>query len=265
MTQPIHVGIGGWDYDPWRGAFYPAGLAKTKQLHFASRQVTAIEVNATYYKLQRPELYERWAADVPDGFVFTIKGSRFCTNRKVLGDGGDAIDRFCAQGFTCLGPKLGPILWQLADTKKFDVEDMARFLDLLPRERDGIALQHAVEARHQSFADPRFVALARDAGVAICLDDAAAYPMIADATADFAYARLMSASEEEPAGYPPDILDRWAARARAWSQGAPDDLPRLTPEPRRPRETFLFMINGAKVRAPAAAQALLARLGTNGA
>jgi uncharacterized protein YecE (DUF72 family) len=259
-ARPIHIGIGGWDYDPWRGTFYPAGLAKTKQLQFASRAVTAIEINATYYKLQRPELFERWAADVPDGFVFAVKASRFCTNRKLLGDGGESIERFCGQGFTRLGDKLGPILWQFMESKRFDPEDIAAFFALLPKEQDGVPLRHAVEARHESFRDPRFVDLARNAGVAICYDDSAGYPAIADATADFAYARLMRSREEEPDGYSPAELDHWANVARQWAYGEPDGLS-LAADPVAPvpREVFMFVISGDKVRAPAAAQALMAR------
>jgi uncharacterized protein YecE (DUF72 family) len=224
--------------------------------------VSAIEINATYYKLQRAELFERWAAEVPDGFVFTIKASRFCTNRKVLGDGGEGIARFCAQGFTRLGDRLGPILWQLMDTKRFDPDDIEAFLALLPREQDGVRLRHAVEARHESFRDERFVALARAAGVAICYDDSDAYPGLADPTADFVYARLLRAREEEPEGYPAADLDRWSNIVRGWAQGLPDGLPKVAAEQKAgPRDAFLFMINGAKLRAPAAAQALIRRIG----
>ena len=260
-NRPVRIGIGGWDYDPWRGVFYPPGLAKAKQLHFASRHLSAIEINATYYKLQRPELYERWAAEVPDGFVFTIKGSRFCTNRKILAEGREGIERFCGQGLTRLGDKLGPILWQLADSKRFDADDIAGFFDLLPREQDGVRLRHALEARHDSFRDERFVELARTAGIAICYDDSDVHPAIADPTADFVYARLMRAREDEPEGYPPAELDRWADLVRSWSTGRADDLPKAGREVAEPppRDVYLFMINGAKLRAPAAAQALLRR------
>jgi len=245
--RPIHIGIGGWDYDPWRGTFYPPGLPRAKQLGFASRQVTAIEINATFYKLQRPDLFERWADEVPEGFVFTVKGSRFCTNRKSLGEGGEAVARFCGQGFTRLGGKLGPILWQLPETKRFDSEDFAAFLSLLPREQDGVALRHAVEARHESFGDERAAELARAAGAALCLAEKGGWPPAERGTADFVYARLMNAREEEPDGYAPAQLDRWAAQVNAWAED---------------REVFLFMIDGAKLRAPAAAQALIARVGS---
>ena len=243
---PIHVGIGGWDYDPWRGTFYPAGLPRSKQLEHASRRVTAIEINATFYKLQSPELYARWAAAVPEGFKFALKGSRFCTNRKLLGEAGEAVGRFCGQGLAGLGDRLGPILWQLAETKRFDPDEVRAFLALLPRSQDGVPLRHALEVRHESFADPRFADLTREAGVAISFADAPGLPAIDAPAPGFAYARLKGMREEEPAGYAAAELDRWAALARSWAESG--------------REVFLFMINGAKVRAPAAAEALLARL-----
>jgi uncharacterized protein YecE (DUF72 family) len=259
----VHVGIGGWDFDPWRGTFYPPGLAKAKQLEFAGRHLTAIEINATHYKLQKPELFRRWADTVPDGFKFAIKASRFCTNRRVLAEAGEAIGRFCAQGFTELGPKLGPILWQFMPTKQFDADDFSEFLKLLPREQDGIRLRHALEVRHDSFKHPEFIALAREAGAAIVFADSDRYPAIADLTADFVYARLQRCREDQPAGYSEAELDRWARIARGWAAGespkgiAYVDRPDAPPVP---RETFLFFIAGAKVRAPLAAQALIARL-----
>jgi uncharacterized protein YecE (DUF72 family) len=258
----IRVGIGGWDYDPWRGTFYPQGLPKTRQLEYAAGKVTAIEINATYYKLQSPELFARWAKAVPDGFKFAIKGSRYCSNRKVLGEGGDAVARFCGQGFTELGDKLGPILWQFMATKRFEADDFVAFLALLPREKDGVPLRHAVEVRHESFRDPAFVALARDAGVGIVFGDSDDYPCLADLSGDFAYARLQCAREEEATGYTAAELDRWAAIARGWSGGeSPPELPYVAPPPpARPRETYIFMIDGAKIRAPDAAMALIERL-----
>ncbi|HZF95051.1 MAG TPA: DUF72 domain-containing protein [Allosphingosinicella sp.] len=242
----IRVGIGGWDYDPWRGAFYPAGLARAKQLEHASRRVTAIEINATFYKLQKPELYARWAAAVPEGFRFAIKGSRFCTNRRVLGEAGEAVARFCGQGLTELGDKLGPILWQLADTKRFDAHEMRAFFALLPRAQDGVPLRHAVEVRHESFLDPAFTALASEAGVAIAFIDAEGAAPIDAPAPGLAYARLKRTSEEEPAGYSPEAIERWAALAQGWAAAG--------------RETYVFMIGGHKILAPAAAEALLARL-----
>jgi len=258
----IRVGVGGWDFDPWRGTFYPPGLPKTKQLQFASRQLSATEINATYYKLQKPETFEKWAKAVPDGFKFAVKASRFCTNRKMLGEAGGGIERFCAQGLTELGDKLGPILWQFMGTKKFDPEDFQAFLNLLPKSQAGVPLRHAVEPRHESFRTPDFVAMARAAGVAIVFADADDYPCIADLSGDIVYARLQRSREEEPAGYGPAALDKWACVAKAWSRGeSPAGFPYAAePPPPRPRDTYVFVISGAKVRAPLAARALLERL-----
>ncbi len=263
MAGAIHVGIGGWDYDPWRGTFYPQGLAKTRQLEHLGTRLTATEINATFYKLQTPELFERWGAMVPDGFKFAIKASRFCTNRRNLGDAGEAIGRFCAQGFTRLGDKLGPILWQLAPTKTFDPEELLAFLMLLPTSHDGIALSHALEVRHESFKRREFVAMARAANVAIVFADHDTYPEIADLSADFVYARLQRAREEEPLGYGADALDRWAQVARGWAAGeGPPGLDYVSEAaaPVKPREVFAFFISGDKVRNPAAAEALIGRL-----
>lgn len=260
----IHVGVGGWDFDPWRGAFYPAGLARAKQLEYAARQLTAIEINATFYKLQKPELFERWAAAVPEGFRFAIKASRFCTNRRRLGDAAEAIGRFCAQGLTALADRLGPILWQLAPTKRFDPDEMRAFLMLLPASRDGVALRHALELRHESFRSREFVAMARAANVAIAFVDHDEIPQIADLTADFAYARLKRTQQEEAQGYPPRALDRWAKVARAWARGeSPPGLHYVgdAPAPVAPRDVYAFVIGGAKVRNPAAAMALIERVG----
>ena len=259
----IRVGVGGWDYEPWRRSFYPAGLPKTRQLEYAAQQLTAVEINATFYKLQRPELFDRWAKAVPDGFRFAIKASRYCTNRKALGEGAEGIGRFCAQGFTVLGDKLGPILWQLAPTKRFDAEEIRDFLMLLPTSRDGIALRHVIEPRHESFRCREFVAMARAANVAIVIADHDEYPQIADLTSDFVYARLQRTREEEPEGYAPADLDGWAEVARGWAMGeSPPGLAYVSDKlaPVRPRDVFAFVISGAKVRNPAAAQALIERL-----
>ena len=259
---PIRVGVGGWDFDPWRGTFYPPGLAKAKQLAFAAERLTATEINATYYKLQKPELFERWAAMVPDGFKFAVKASRFCTNRKVLGEAGEAIERFCAQGLTALGDKLGPILWQFMGTKQFDPEDFGAFLKLLPAKQDGVKLRHAVEPRHESFRCAEFVAMARRAGVAIVFADSDDYPCIPDLSGDFSYARLQRCVEEEKEGYKAAALDRWAEVAKDWASGtspAGFDYCAEKPAPAA-RDVFLFFISGAKVRAPMAAQALIERL-----
>ncbi|MGZ8998324.1 MAG: DUF72 domain-containing protein [Allosphingosinicella sp.] len=258
----IHVGVGGWDYDPWRGTFYPPGVARTKQLEYAAQRLTATEINATYYKLQTPELFERWAKMVPVGFKFAVKASRFCTNRKVLADAGEGIARFCGQGISALGDKLGPINWQFMATKKFDPDDFAAFLKLLPASQDGLKLRHAIEPRHDSFRCAQFVAMARGAGVSIVFADSDEFPCIPDLSGGFSYARLQGCSEAEATGYSSAELDRWADIARAWSRGeSPPDLPYVAnPSKQAAREVFTFFISGAKVRAPLAAMALIERL-----
>lgn len=259
---PIHIGIGGWDFDPWRGTFFPNGLARAKHLQYLGTRLGATEVNATYYSTMSPATFAKWAASVPDGFRFALKASRFCTNRKKLGEAAESIGKFCAQGFTELGDKLGPILWQLAPTKKFDADEIRDFLMLLPTSRDGIPLRHALEVRHESFRSREFVALARASHVAIVFADHETYPEIADLTADFVYARLQQAKEAEPAGYAPEALDRWAGVVRGWARGeSPTGLHYVADgAARTPRETFAFFIAGDKVRNPAAAEALAARL-----
>ncbi|SNS82214.1 Uncharacterized conserved protein YecE, DUF72 family [Sphingomonas laterariae] len=259
----IHIGIGGWTFEPWRGTFYPEKLAQAKELAFAGERLTAIEINATYYSTQKPESWQKWADAVPGDFVFTVKASRFCTNRRVLAEGADSIAKFLGQGMARLGDRLGPILWQFMATKKFDREDMAAFLKLLPGKLGDRTLRHALEVRHESFVDPAFVDLARDHGAAIVFADHAEYPAIADLTADFAYARLQQSEEQESAGYAPAALDRWAAVAKGWAAGeAPDGLHYVaTASPKlAARDVYIFFISGAKVRNPAAAQALIDRV-----
>jgi uncharacterized protein YecE (DUF72 family) len=260
----IYVGIGGWVFEPWRGTFYPDKLPQKRELEYASGKLTAIEVNGTYYGSQKPESFRKWAAETPEGFVFSLKGSRFTTNRRVLAEAGESIDRLIGSGLTELGAKLGPINWQFMETKKFDPEDFQAFLALLPRVVDGTRLRHVVEVRHESFQNAEFVALARRYGVAIVLADSVKFPMIADPTApDFVYARLQDASEGEELGYSAAALDLWRDRARTWERGGvPDDLPLLAEPPKEngPRDVFLFMINGFKPKAPHAAMALIERL-----
>ncbi|MEI9927641.1 MAG: DUF72 domain-containing protein [Sphingomonas sp.] len=263
MNAPIRVGIGGWTFGPWRGTFYPKGLAQKRELEFASRALTAIEINGTYYSGFKPAIFAGWAAAVPDGFVFAVKASRFCTNRKVLAEAGESIARFVGQGIVELGDRLGPILWQFMATKQFDAADFAAFLRLLPAAHDGVALRHAIQVRHESFRVPEFVAMARDAGVAIVFADSPQYPAIADVTGDFVYARLESGQDANPLCYPEPEIGKWADAARQWvGGGQPEGLPYVTgaTPPRQPRETFVFFIHGGKVRAPAAAQALIERL-----
>jgi uncharacterized protein YecE (DUF72 family) len=259
----IHVGVGGWDFDPWRGSFYPAGLPKARQLEHLATRLNATEINATYYKLQSPALFERWGKTAPAGFKFAVKASRFCTNRKALGDAAESIGKFCAQGFTELGDKLGPILWQMMPTKRFDAGEIREFFQLLPTSRDGIALRHAIEPRHESFKCREFVAMARAARIAIVVAEHDTYPQLADLSADFVYARLQCAREEEPAGYSAEALDRWAEVARGWAAGqSPAGLDYVSdaPAPATPRDVFAFFISGAKLRNPLAAEALLGRL-----
>lgn len=247
MTQrSIRVGIGGWTFEPWRGGvFYPEGLAQKRELEYAGQHLTAIEINATYYGRQKPESFARWAEAVPDGFRFSLKASRFCTNRKVLADGAESIERFLTQGFTRLGDRLGPVLWQFMATKRFDREDFARFLDLLPETQDGLPLRHALEVRHESFRDPAFIDLARARNMAVVFADHEEFPMIDEHTADFSYARLQRTVEECATGYAGAALAGWADRAKGWAESG---------------DAYVFFIAGAKHRNPAAAQALIARL-----
>ncbi len=263
----IRIGIGGWTFEPWRGVFYPPKHPQKRELEYSSSVLTAIEINATYHRLQKPASFAGWAATAPDGFVFAVKGSKYITNRGTLADAGESVAKFIDQGLVELGPKLGPILWQLGPNKRFDPDDLSAFLDLLPRAHAGVPLRHALQVRHESFAVPEFIALAREAGVALAYADSAKYPAIADLTGNFVYARLENAEEAVETGYDAPALDRWAEIARAWAAGeAPAGLPYVdsAPPPASPRETFVFMINGAKVRAPAAAQALIARVGRQG-
>jgi uncharacterized protein YecE (DUF72 family) len=262
-TGAIRIGIGGWTYEPWRGTFYPPGLPHARELQYAAAHLTAIEINGTYYRLQKPESFAAWAKATPPGFVFAVKASRVCTNRRVLADARESVARFLGQGLTELGDKLGPILWQFMATKIFDPDDFAAFLDLLPAKQDGLPLRHAVEVRHESFRTRDFIALARRKGVAVVFADTPKYPQIGDLAGDFVYARLQDAREEEPAGYASAALDRWVEVARLWAAGeSPTGVEYVVSgeAEQRPRDVFLFMINGAKVRSPAAAQALIKRL-----
>lgn len=258
----IRAGVGGWDFDPWRESFYPPKLPRAKQLEHMASRLTAVEINATYYKLQKPELFALWAKAVPEDFRFALKGSRFCSNRKLLAGAGEAVARFCGQGLSELGERLGPILWQFMATKRFEPDDFGAFLDLLPSKVDGVKLRHAVEPRHESFRDPAFVAMARKAGVGIVFADSDEFPCLADLSGDFAYARLQRSREEVATGYPPKELDRWAGVAKAWARGeSPAGFPYAAkPAAAAAREVYVFFTSGAKVRNPAAAEALIGRL-----
>ena len=259
----IRVGVGGWVFEPWRGSFYPEGLARKRELEYASRKLTTVEINGTYYGSQKPESFARWHDETPDDFVFAVKGPRFATNRRVLAEAGESVERFFRTGVLELGDKLGPINWQLMATKKLDLDDVAGFLALLPKRVEGRPIRHAIEVRHASFRTPEFVAVAREHGVAIVVAGDSDYPLIPDATAPFVYARIMGTGDAEPAGYAPGALDAWAARASAWAEGrTPGDLESVAPPTNgTPRDVFLYVISGAKQRNPAAAMALIARLG----
>jgi uncharacterized protein YecE (DUF72 family) len=259
----IRAGIGGWTFEPWRGVFYPKGLKHADELAYASRHLTAIEINGTYYSSFKPDSWAKWRAATPDGFKFAVKASRFCVNRKVLTDAKPSIEIFLGQGLTELGDRLGPILWQFMATKKFDYDDFAGFMDLLPDKLDGLPLRHVIEVRNGTFADPKFVRLCRERNIAICVSENENYPMIPDVTSDFVYLRLISASDEIETGYEARDLDLWADRFKAYAEGgAPGDLTPIdrTGPPETPRDVYAFVIHEGKVRAPAAAMEFIKRV-----
>lgn len=256
----IRVGIGGWTFEPWRGHFYEAGVKQKDELSFASRKLKVIEVNGTYYSSQKPATFAKWASETPEGFTFSLKASRFCTNRRVLAEGGESVRKFVSSGITELGDKLGPILWQFMPTKQFDAEDFEAFLALLPQTQDGIALKHVVEVRHLSFVVPEFVNLLRKHNVAVVTADHADYPMIADMTGDFVYLRLQKGEDNNPECYPGADLPLWAKKLKSYAQGiAPVDMPSVDsanmPSP-TPRDVYAFFITGGKMNAPFGAMAL---------
>ena len=245
MTGNIFVGIGGWTYEPWRGVFYPKGHPQKRELEFASRALTSIEINGTYYSTFKPESWKKWRDETPDGFVFSVKASRYCTNRKLLATMGESLERFIGQGMVELGDRLGPINWQFMGTKQFDAVDFEAFLKLLPKKVGKLPLRHALEVRSESFACEEFYKLARKYNAAIVFADDLDFPEIDEATADFTYARLMRTEDKIETGYVPAKLDDWAKRAKAWAKRG---------------DVFVYFISGAKHRAPAAAQALIARV-----
>jgi uncharacterized protein YecE (DUF72 family) len=246
--QRIRVGVGGWTYEPWRSNFFPPGLAHSKELHYASRQLTAIEVNGTYYSTFKPPTFAKWRDDTPDNFVFSLKANRFATTRRLLATAGESIQRFVGSGISELGRKLGPIVWQFMPTKQFDPEDFEGFLAQLPPQVDGLKLHHVLDVRHPSFDTPDYVELARRYGCTTVHTDSEKFPSIIDAQGDLAYIRLMRSEAERETGYDPAVLDQWAQGARTWTAQGPA------------REAFVYFINGAKERAPAAAMELIKRL-----
>ena len=261
----IRTGIGGWTFDPWKNHFYPETLKAKDELSFASRQLRAIEINGTYYSSQKPATFAKWAAETPEDFVFSLKASRFCTNRRVLAEGGESVMKFVTSGITELGPKLGPILWQFMPTKQFDPDDFGAFLALLPQEQDGVRLRHVVEVRHPSFVVPDFVDLLRRHMTACVVADHPEYPMIADVTGDFVYLRLQKGEDENPFCYPEGAFGPWVDRLKAYAAGRmPADLPALAPvgaHSAAPRDVFAFFIAGGKVNAPFGARRLQEQVG----
>jgi uncharacterized protein YecE (DUF72 family) len=264
LASPIHVGIGGWTFAPWRGVFYPDGLPHAQELRYAASHLTSIEINGTFYRTQTPATFHKWASEVPDGFVFSVKGPRFVTHRGDLSEAGSSITRFLNSGVTELGDRLGPLLWQFPPTKKFDEADFTAFLELLPRDFDGKRLRHVVEVRHASFCVPAFIRLLRRFETPVVFSEHETYPAIADVTGDFLYLRLQKGEDSIETAYPPKAIAAWADRLRGWLAGkTPADLPHIDAMPAKlkPRDIFVYFIHEGKVRAPAGAMALIEILG----
>lgn len=241
----IYIGIGGWNFAPWRGSFYPKGLKQSEELHYASRKLTSIEINSTFYGLQKPATFQKWHDETPDDFVFSLKAPRFVMHRKDLATAKPGLERFLESGLSNLGAKLGPINWQIAPEKPFDAKEIAGFLNLLPRELEGRALRHALEVRHESFDCQEFIDLAREHQVAVVEAGDSEYPSIQARTASFSYLRVMGTKASAPKGYTPVALNRWQLRAQSLA---------------RDEDVFLYFISGAKQRNPQAAHALLSKL-----
>jgi uncharacterized protein YecE (DUF72 family) len=260
----IRVGVGGWTYEPWRDNFYPAGWPHARELEYASRRLSAIEINGTYYSSQKPATFAKWREQTPDDFVFSLKASRFATNRRVLADAGESVQRFVGSGITELAHKLGPIVWQFAPTKVFDPVDFEAFLKLLPASAAGVALRHVLDVRHASFKSAEYLALARRHRAATVFTDSDDYPSFADLTGDFVYCRMMRTDASLSDGIPAQAAAQLASCAKAWRDGGePNGVPRIEPAaPARaaPRDVFMYFISGAKEKAPAAAMALLREL-----
>lgn len=259
----IRVGIGGWSYAPWRGTFYPEKHPQKRELEYASRQLTSIEINSTYYGAQKPESFAKWYEQTPDDFIFSVKAPRYATHRRRLADAQGTITRFLTGGLLELKHKLGPINWQFMPSKAFEAEDFQAFLELLPSEINGRSLRHAVEVRHDSFRTPEFVNLAQQYGVAVVMGADSQHPFIADPTAAFVYVRLMGTQTGEPLGYPAGTLELWAQRAKAWAGGlTPEGLPVLAPikAKHRKRDVYIYVIGGNKITNPQAAMSIIEQL-----
>ena len=263
MAGRVYVGVGGWTYEPWRGLFYPADLPKKKELEYASRQLTSIEINGTFYRTQTPDCFRGWAEQTPDGFVFSVKAHRMSTSRKTPAEMEDSIGWFLNSGVLELGDKLGPVNWQFPPYRKFDPDYFDAFLGLLPKELKGRRLRHALEVRHESFMAPEFVDLLRRHEAAVVFTDAEDWPSIPDPTTDFVYARLQRTNPEVETGYTAEELDFGASCMKAWAEGGVPPIVEVAPEPapKQPRDVFVYMISGAKERAPAAAMGMIERVG----
>jgi uncharacterized protein YecE (DUF72 family) len=260
----IRVGIGGWTFAPWRDNFYPKGLVQRRELEYASRHVSAIEINGTYYGTQKPATYAKWRDETPDVFLFSAKAPKRIMQSRVLAKTGPQVDDFIG-GIVELGPKLGPLVWQFDRGQRIERDDFTAFLDLLPSHAGDRKLRHVLDVRDPDFINADFLELARGHGMATVFTDSSEYPSFADLTADFVYARLMRSRADIADGYDDADLDRWAARARLWAAGGqPDDLPRIVVDgdaPTTHRDAFVYFISSAKERNPAAAMALLRKLG----
>ncbi|MGM4912634.1 DUF72 domain-containing protein [Rhizobium sp. 768_B6_N1_8] len=287
-TGTIRIGISGWTYAPWRGVFYPKRLARKSELAYASRQFPSIEINGTFYGLQKPDVFARWRDETPEGFVFSVKGSRYITHLKRLRDIETPLANFLASGLLRLGPKLGPILWQFPPSLTFDADLFARFLAMLPKDTNAAAeiakrhderldgrawtksetrqpMRHALEIRHDSFCTPDFIELLREYKVGLVVADTVEWPLLMDVTANFIYCRLHGTEQLYVSGYSDEALDRWAGRIDAWTHGIePDDASRIRSPLKRSakgRDVYVYFDNDVKVRAPADARSLAERLG----
>lgn len=284
MAGTIRIGISGWRYAPWRGKFYPQGLRQADELAYASGKFSTIEINGTFYSLQRPEFFARWRDTTPPGFLFAVKGPRFITHIKRLKDADAPLANFFASGVLALNDKLGPILWQLPPSFTFDPARLSTFFDRLPRTTHEAArlaahhdaqvdgrthltadierpLRHALEIRHDSFRDPAFIRLLREHRIGLVVADTVAWPRLMDATADFVYVRLHGSQKLYTSGYGPKALAQWAGRIRDWSQGREAEGEHAgPPAPRRKRDVYVYFDNDAKVRAPFDAMALMRQL-----